>query len=440
MHATLFLGAGPAGLGPLVFAAQTGQLAAWLDRGIGVIERRAAPAPALSGYALFADSFGTSFLECADAPGADPLLARLRASAEHTALRPFRDARPPLGIVGAYLARLEAEMEHAVRSHPRGVFARGREVQAIFVERDHVVVEHASVDGSSVERCAAETAVVAFGGEQTLSAAAAAPLGSLGPLGALAGDRLSLADRLLTEGGATEAMERLARAARPEIVIVGGSHNAFSVAWLLTARAPKGLFAKGSITIVSRRPPRVFYRSAEEAAADGYRAFTDEDICPRTRRVHQLGGLRGDGRELWRRVTARPGTEPETRVSLLDFETGSNPEELAARVRRATLVVAATGYRPRTPTVLRDGARVPLLGDNGGPTVDERCRLLTAAGEPLDRIFSLGLASGFIPSGEMGGEPSFRGHTNGVWLYQNRIGARIHGEIQAQLARRAEDG
>jgi hypothetical protein len=34
----------------------------------------------------------------------------------------------------------------------------------------------------------------------------------------------------------------------------------------------------------------------------------------------------------------------------------------------------------------------------------------------------------------MGGEPSFRGHTNGVWLYQHHIGAQVYDEIGAVLA------
>jgi len=37
----------------------------------------------------------------------------------------------------------------------------------------------------------------------------------------------------------------------------------------------------------------------------------------------------------------------------------------------------------------------------------------------------IGLAAGFRPSGELGGEPSFRGQTNGIWLWQNGVGAIV---------------
>jgi hypothetical protein len=425
-HAVVFLGAGPAGLGPLVCAAQAGQLAPWLDRGVAVLDRRAAPASDLSRYALRADSFGTSFLECAEAASAEAPLVRLRESAEAAALRPLRDAHPPLDLAAAYLLRLELEMERAVAAHPRSAFARGREIAALDVASDHVQVRCA---GGEAWR--AEAAVVAFGGAQTHEDAAAASLGARGPLGLVAGDRLMTSDHALRVEGLAEALARLAAAPHPEVLIVGGSHNAFSVAWLLAERAPAGLLAPGAVTIASRRAPRIFYRSADEAAADGYAAFTRDDLCPRTGRVHQLGGLRGDGRDLWRRVTGRPGTAPEPRVRLSALDA----PDLGARLDRAALIIAATGYRPRLPPVFRDGARLALSGDAGGPSVDASCRLLTAAGEPLDRVFSLGLASGFLPSGEMGGEPSFRGHTNGVWLYQNRIGARVLAGLEAVLAR-----
>jgi hypothetical protein len=433
MEATLFLGAGPAGLGPLVFAAQCDRLGPWLDHGVTVVERRPAASSVLSRYALFADSFGSAFLEASEADGAHAFLSRVRASREAAMLHPYRDARPPLEVVGAYLARTEAELEKEVRAHPRCAFLRGREIVALHLHPDRVEVEHRAANDPATERCAARTAVVALGGCQTLGQAAAAGLGHAGSLGALAEGRLVHADHVLTEEGIKEALSRLAAATRPEVVVVGTSHSAFSVAWLLSQRAPSGLLGTGAITLLGRSLPRVFYRSPEEAHADGYDSFTSDDVCPRTRRVHQLGGLRGDGRELYRQMTRRPGTQAERRVRL-DVCSSDVSAEGIARLRRATLVVAALGYRPRMPPVLRGGAAVALRAEAGGPSVDDRCRLLSADGSPIERVFSLGLASGFVPSGEMGGEPSFRGHTNGVWLYQHHIGARVHRGIHEVLA------
>ena len=64
--ATLILGAGPGGTGPLVHAAQHGLLERWLDRGITLVDRRTTASSALSRYALRADSYGAAFLEATE--------------------------------------------------------------------------------------------------------------------------------------------------------------------------------------------------------------------------------------------------------------------------------------------------------------------------------------------------------------------------------------
>ena len=399
-----------------------------------IVERRHAPASALSRYALTADSFATSFLECMDGPHLHPLLVRLRESAEAAALLPYREQRPPLSYVGAFLARLEFEIENEIARHPGCRFVREREVRSIHLMRDHVAVDCANKTSDTLERFSGRTAIVAFGGTHIDAQAARTEIESIGALGHVAGDRLRSSDRLLTEAGILRAIGDLEAVKKAEVVVVGGSHNAFSAAVLLTQRAPEGMFADGSIAIAARRPPRIFYRSRNDAVADEYRSFNEADICPRTGRIHQLGGLRGDGRELWRRITKRPGAPREARVTLLDL--GSDAEEARARIARSTLIVAATGYEARMPRMFGSERELVLRAHAapGSATVDDRGRVLTADGAPIDRVFSLGMGSGFVPSGSMGGEPSFKGHTNGVWLYQHFIGQRIHDEIQNVLA------
>jgi hypothetical protein len=39
--------------------------------------------------------------------------------------------------------------------------------------------------------------------------------------------------------------------------------------------------------------------------------------------------------------------------------------------------------------------------------------------------YGIGLAAGFVPWGALGGEPSFRGNANGLWLWQNNVGQMI---------------
>jgi hypothetical protein len=43
----------------------------------------------------------------------------------------------------------------------------------------------------------------------------------------------------------------------------------------------------------------------------------------------------------------------------------------------------------------------------------------------LPGLFGIGLAAGFTAPELSGGEPSFSGQTNGIWQWQNEVGAQI---------------
>ncbi|MBK7668363.1 MAG: hypothetical protein IPJ32_14105 [Sphingobacteriaceae bacterium] len=55
--------------------------------------------------------------------------------------------------------------------------------------------------------------------------------------------------------------------------------------------------------------------------------------------------------------------------------------------------------------------------------------MLDADENVIENVFGVGLASGFVPSGKLGGEKNFRGQTNGYWLYQNGVGEIIADQI-----------
>jgi hypothetical protein len=217
------------------------------------------------------------------------------------------------------------------------------------------------------------------------------------------------------------------------VVILGGSHSAFSAVWALTNLLPPNMFSPASIQLLYRNRLRIFYPSAEEALLDNYLDFTAQDICPVTNRVFRLGGLRGDARQLWRRLSGRPRTEPESRVVLQRINALS-PSVLRTQLEEADLIICALGYRPHTiPFFDAGGRRVPLMADLGLRSVDSGCRVRLTDGRALPNVFSLGLASGYLPYGHMGGEASFVGQQNSLWLYQNDIGHTVYKGVQCCL-------
>lgn len=156
--------------------------------------------------------------------------------------------------------------------------------------------------------------------------------------------------------------------------------------------------------------------------------MSSADICPRTLRVNRLGGLRSDGRDLWRRLTRRRDTEPEERVVMVPLrEPALSPAILKRYLDDAALIVPAFGYRARTVPVFDvDGRRIALNADRGGEAVNSDARMLDAGGQPLANLFGIGLGNGYRPLASMGGEASFTGQLNSLWLYQNDVGRVVY--------------
>lgn len=431
MLETIILGGGAAGTGPLVHAARAGLLHDWLAAGIALVERADQLGGSVGQYDLSADTVGGTFLECLQ--GGDPYspLRRLRDDAVTQRMEAHRDGLPPLPLVGCYLANLGACLADAISRVPASQVMCRADAQLLRLMPDgSVQADLALASGRSLTLHAA-SAIVALGGRPAHDWQDR----ELAPglrLDAWAG-KVMPADALLRHDGAARASRALARHGdAPCAVVLGASHSAFSAAWTLLHRCD-ARFDAGGVTMLHRSPPRVFYASRAEAAADGYR-FGEADVCPATGRVNRLGGLRGDGRALWRRMHGLDGPA-DTRLrtaSLIE----APPGDLRWLLDRADLIVPAFGYRlAMLPIVGADGRRVPTA--DTGPSVDAESRLLGADGAPIANVFGIGLGSGFRPWGELGGEPSFRGQQNSLWLYQNGLGRMVHDAVRRVAAERS---
>ena len=427
MRGSLIVGAGPGGTGPLVWAAQSGALDWWLKSGLTVLDRDTAMGGTIGRYVINSDSLGTAYLECLDAAPARELFAQLRDDAVTRELEAMRYGFPPLRLVGAYLRRLGAVLAGAIASSPQSEFLSEVHVRALHLRDGGTVAAEVVTPGGDVRFVEARCAVMALGGRQDLSTYLRSPLLGDVRLADVELGKLITSDALLTTGGLSRAIAMLSKSARPRVAVLGGAHSAFSVLWVLAHLMPDVPFGPGDITLLYRHPARVLYWTRDDARADGY-GFTELDVCPRTQRVNRLGGIRGDGREMWRRLTKRPGTEPEERVRMIELsEADMAPVQLRKLLDEADLIVPAFGYRASTiPVFDPEGCRLPLKADLGGPAVGRDARLLLADGGQVPNIFGIGLGADYRPWGHMGGEPSFDGQTNGLWLYQNDIGAVVY--------------
>ena len=422
---TVIVGGGPAALAPLISAARDGRLDEFLAGGIAIVERGPAIGSGQLGeYGISSDSTADTFMT-AVLGHADP---RLGVLADHPLCRELRAVGPgavPLVKAAALMAMVGSILHKAILDAGGAVMV-GHEASSARQGSDgRWRTSVRCLDDGSVSELHSDALVLAAGGHQALDRLHREPVAGKPLVPAYAG-KVIQSDDVLRLGGLAAMSKRLAGIASPTIAIVGGSTSALAASGALLQGLPNETRAAGSVTVLHRRALRVFYRSPDDATAEGYTDFGPDDICPVSGFVYRLAGFRTESRELVMRASGIGGRPPEPRLRLHRIDE-SSPAETHAILARADVIVAAIGYRPRLLTVYdANGDEIELAGRHRNvPAVDRECRVLDAAGRPVDRLFAIGLAAGFRPSGKFGGEPSFSGQANGLWLWQTAVGAML---------------
>ena len=206
------------------------------------------------------------------------------------------------------------------------------------------------------------------------------------------------------------------------VVIVGGSHSAFSCAWRLLHDPLFANFARGREIVILHRRETFKLRCTPEFAREHRIEFDPaRDLCPQTGIVFFNAGLRKDAKLLY--LDIRDGRE--TRVRLQPMEDLSGQGELLAGTG---LILQGTGFAHRLPRVARDGKPLRL----GDPTRDGRLRDLDR-GEIVPDCYGMGLGFNILPERRPAGEPSFNGGVHGFQSYPLSIAPPIIGYLLAAM-------
>ena len=119
--------------------------------------------------------------------------------------------------------------------------------------------------------------------------------------------KLMSSDEVCTSEGVTSLAAKLEKKDKKKIVIIGGSHSAFSAAWICLNKLT--LFtSEFQIYIIHRSAIKVFYATKREADKDKYHDYDTPNKCGQ---IHPFGGLRGDAKSLYRSI--RSGKESKIR-------------------------------------------------------------------------------------------------------------------------------
>ncbi|MFD1787921.1 FAD-dependent oxidoreductase [Sphingomonas floccifaciens] len=425
----LIVGGGPAGTALLTAAAKAGTLAD-LSKGLVLVDRSdTLGSGRLGNYAITSDTTAQTFLTAIENTS-EPSLAAL---ADHSAAAAVGDWRDKLGVplatVGPYLSATGERLATLVSGYGGKVLKGHDALKATRATDGTWTIRLRCRSDDHEFDIRAENLVIATGGHQPLDRLVEQRVAGE-RLTRRVGEKLLQSDEVLTLGGLDRVADLLSGKRSPRVAVIGGSTSALTTVGLLLRSRPGIPFGAGGVTLLHRRPLRPFYPSVEAAHAEGFSDFGAEDICPVTGFVYRLGGFRLEARELVLRMLGIDGRAPDPRVRLhrIDEDEGQALDILD----RADLVIAALGYRPRAlPLQDASGQAIPLAADCGDPMVDDLCRIVDADGSPIPNLYGIGLAAGFVPSGALGGEASFRGQTNGLWFWQNDIGRLI---VDAVLA------
>lgn len=433
----VIVGAGPAGLGPLIAARGQGTLAALVDDGLAILHHSSQIGPGeLGRYAIRSDSFADSFLAPAALAG-QPSLAPLLQHGAGQQLEQQRGGPVPLSTVAEFMADIGQHLRTWLDQHDYDPFICGATALHAHRQSDGTwLTSYRNAEGGT-SAVRSRHVVLATGAAQSRAALEHATVAGQ-PLLPRFGDKTVLSGDLLAHGGKALLAQRLHGKREPRVVVVGGSHSAMSSALVCLQHWDAEQRQQGRVTILHRRPFRITYASPEVARAEGYHDFTPDDICPRSGRVFPLAGMRSDSRHLLRRYLSLGDAMPEPRLQMLSLD--QNQQQAAALLEEADLIVAALGYRPRAlPLYERDGHRIALQSERAGAAlVDDRSRVLDAGGQPVRGVYALGLSAGY-PMAGVHGEPSFRGEANGLSLWHGAIGADIVNQILAHQLHREDE-
>ena len=423
----LIVGAGPAGLAPLVAAAGSEKLQALLMAGVTIVETGTSVGGGEIGrYSISSDSAAEAFLD-AISGARYPQMAVLNDHPLAVEIRNHLGQSIPLKKAAQFLQLVGESVCAMVKSSKRGhILMQHRALQTRRTSDGGWLTTVRDEKQGTVRQIRSRSVIVATGAEQPLSRLYKEHVGGRPLLPTFAG-KVVQSGYALTSAGLRQIRKDLENRSDPKIVIVGGSASAGAVAKALLGGKTRIPFLADGITLMHRSPLRIFYPSVEEALRDGYTDFGPQDICPVSGRVYRLAGFRLESRELMLHALQVGGRLSEPRLRLHHLTDECNAET-AQILSNAHIIVAAMGYRPRALKVLDlAGNPIPLqcATDDMVAMVGGSSNLVAESGRPIDGLYGIGLASGFVPRGRFGGEASFKGQANSLWLWQHDIGEQI---------------
>ncbi|MBL7912534.1 MAG: UDP-N-acetylglucosamine 2-epimerase (non-hydrolyzing) [Bacteroidia bacterium] len=422
-YEVVIVGGGPAGTGLLLKCLKDGMNNSFMKKSVALIERSECLIKGnITKYKVNSDTFSDVFLECLEG-ATHELINTDELKNEIEYIRNFKGRSIPLEDLDSYYSKLGILLKKGLEANKHCDFFMKSTVTKIIQQDSGIFRVFISGHSHPIKT---KQLIIATGG---------IPF-NFKNKEVLFSEKIVLnnflhksihSDELLRNGMPEMLKAELTK--KTKVVILGGSHSAFSAAHLLLNSTEKNKYDIGDIKIWSKSLPKIYFPTQEDAIKSGYTDFTEQDICPVTKKLYRLAGLRMDGRDLYIKMLGLNNSDKEQRVELKTFS--DQYAQIENDLKEATLIILAYGYKLNMfPFYDSENKIIKFKGEDTNHWVNKNCAMLDAHGKVIPNLFATGLATGFIPSGKLGGEPSFEGQTNGIWYYQNAIAEEIISNLQ----------
>lgn len=429
----VIVGAGPAGLASLLAAAKAGILSDLLAAGVLLIDRECVPgAGRLGQYVISSDSSADTFLSCVRG-STIPELANLTESSLALEIASYGHNCIPLELAGQFMAEVGKTLIELIANTSSCRIYTNSNVE--WIQKEEIgtwKIFFRDLKQNNYHAYRSKTVLIATGATQDQKRLERILVDGISLLPRYQ-EKLVQSDEFLRRENFSGFISTLDKMKHPKVAIIGGSTSAMSCARQILI-ALKDHDSPVCVSILHRRDITLFYSSRQAAQDDGYNLFDEEDICPLSGFVHRFGGFRFESRILASQLLGMKNSEPEPRVTLhrLNGELRKKTENF---LEEADLVIACIGYRPAGVRVIdryKNDIKLASFREDEA-MVNNACRVLDWDGKELPGLYGIGLACGYRPPAEMGGEPSFRGQVNGLWLWQNDVGFLLINNIMTDI-------
>lgn len=413
-------GAGPAGVGFLLAAYNKGLLDKLIHDGLIIIDKASVIGGGdLGKYSMTANTTASTFIEIVNDSDHNNIFKNIKKnSSTFKEMNSNKEKTISLYLVSQFLEEITSELLKYI-TQKGGKVLKEEEIISCQILDGGYLLTSKNIKNKKVINISAKKLMINFGATQNKSTSISILRKSnyLSGYNLEASKILTTNDIIATPNDEIEIHETMS--------IVGASHSAFSAIEIISRNKKCE-----NINLIYYPPIKIQYPTVTAANDDNYIFDLELDVCPITKGVNRYGGLRFAARDIALSIMKTGKIfDNEVKINLIEINE-ENTKKIHQCFDESHKIVTCFGYEPNLPTFLnKNGKEFNLKMRALGVFVDPNGRVYMENGELLKGFYAFGIGSGLSRSKEIGGERSFQGRVDGVWLYQNDIGERVLNDV-----------